>query len=361
MRAVNYGDPEFIDAELVPHTDGFSLDADRIRAGTQALGVFAKQLTARVLRIHAEGPLCPSELEERIGWAPGTSLRTAATTLRRLGALARIEPGNGGRATATELTDAGRELLLVADALEHWLLSAPGGPIRLDSTAGRGTVKVLTAGWDSTIVMALAERPLSLTELNDAIVHTNYPALKRRISKLRSTSLISPIGRGKGTTYVATDWLRRAIAPIVVAGRWERKHDSSFEPVTRGEAESAFMLTLPLVDELPGEITGTCALTVLAAGHRDGRQGEIGGVAVEVEGGRIAAFSPNTALAPTTWALGTADAWFEAVIEGRPEALEIRGIQPELPLGIVEAIHAILLTPASGADSGEGEPAGLSS
>jgi len=345
VRAVNYGDPDFIDAELVPRVDGSSLDADRIRAGSQALGVFAKQLTAKVLRSHAEGPLCPSELEERIGWAPGTSLRTATTTLRQLGALARVEAENGGRATATGLTVAGRELLLVADALEHWLLSSPGGPIALDSTAGRGTVKVLTAGWDSTIVMALAERPLSLTELNDAIVHTNYPALKRRISKLRSTSLISPIGKGKGTTYVATDWLRRAIAPIVIAGRWERKHDPSFERVTRGEAEAAFMLTLPLVGELPEEASGTCALTVLAAEERDGLPGEIGGVAVEVERGRIVAFSPNTALAPTNWALGTADAWFEAVIEGHPDALDFRGSQSELPLGIVQAIHTILLTP----------------
>lgn len=348
MQAVNYGDPEFVDAALVPQIDGTSLDADRIRAGSQGLGVFARQLTARVLRLHAEGPLCPSELEERVGWAPGTSLRTAAATLRRLGALARVDPEEGGRATATELTPAGRELLLVADALEHWLLSSPGGPIPLDSTAGRGTVKVLTAGWDSTIAMALAERPLSLTELNDAIVNTNYPALKRRISKLRSTSLVAPLGRGKGTTYVATDWLRRAIAPIVVAGRWERRHDPSFERVTRGEAEAAFMLTLPLVGKLPAGASGTCALTVLAAEESEGPPGEIGGVAVEVTRGKIAAFSPNTALAPTTWALGTADAWFEAVIEGRSEVLDLRGTQPELPLGIVKAIHAVLLTPENG-------------
>lgn len=348
MRAVNNGDPEFVDAALVPQSDGASLDADRIRAGSQALGIFARQLTARVLHIHAEGQLCPSRLEERVGWAPGTSLRTATSTLRRLGALARVTPMRGGRGTATELTPAGRELLLVAEALEHWLLSSPGGPIPLDSTAGRGTVKVLTAGWDSTIAMALAERPLSLTELNDAIVNTNYPALKRRISKLRSTSLVAPLGRGKGTTYVATDWLRRAIAPIVVAGRWERKHDPSFQRVTRGEAEAAFMLTLPLVDRLPGAASGTCALTVLAAEESEGPPGEIGGVAVAVEQGRISAFSPNTALAPTTWALGTADAWFEAVIEGRPEVLDIRGSQPELPLGIVETIHTVLLTPENG-------------
>jgi DNA-binding HxlR family transcriptional regulator len=346
--AVNYEDPEFVDAELVPQVDGASLDADRIRAGSQALAVFARQLTARVLRIHAEGPLCPSELEERVGWAPGTSLRTAAATLRRLGALARVEPAGRGRATATELTAAGRELLLVAEALEHWLLSSPGGPIPLDSTAGCGTVKVLTAGWDSTIAMALAERPLSLTELNDAIANTNYPALKRRISKLRSTSLVAPIGRGKGTTYVATDWLRRAIAPIVVAGRWERKHDPGFERVTRGEAEAAFMLTLPLVGKLPGGASGTCALTVLAAEEGDGPPAEIGGVTVEVEDGQIAAFSPSTTLAPTTWALGTAGAWFEAVIAGCPEALDTRGSQPELPLEIVEALHTALLMPEGG-------------
>lgn len=348
---MNYGYPEFVDAELVPQADGATA-ADRIRAGSQALGVFARQLTAKVLRVHAEGPLCPSELEETIGWAPQTSLRTATATLRELGALTRVEPEDGARATATELTAAGRELLLVAEALEHWLLSSPVGPIPLDSTAGRGTVKVLTAGWDSTIVMALAERPLSLTELNDAIVSTNYPALKRRISKLRSTSLVSPIGAGKGTTYVATDWLRRAIAPIALAGRWERKHDPSFERVTRGEAEAAFMLTLPLVGELPTEASGTCALTVLAAEESDGPPAEVGGVAVEVEDGRVIAFSPNTALAPTTWALGTADAWFEAVIEGKPEALDIRGSQPELPLGILDAIHTILLTPEGGASPG---------
>ena len=84
----------------------------------------------------------------------------------------------------------GRELLEVAERLELWLAQAPDGPISLESGAAKGAVKALVDGWGSTMMRALAARPLSLTELDGIIADLSYPALERRLSSMRMAGLV---------------------------------------------------------------------------------------------------------------------------------------------------------------------------
>lgn len=313
-----------------------------LRAGSRCLSIFTNSLNARVLHAHGAGPLRPKDLDEALGWAPQSSLRAVVNSMCELGTLTRTESGEGAN-SVTELTAAGRELLPVADALETWLHNAPGTPIPIDDVAAYGTIRVLTAGWDSAIVRALAERPHSLIELNAEISAFNYPALKRRLAKLRATHLAIPTG--STSTYTASEWLRQAVAPLILAGRWERRHDPEALPITKLEIEAAFLLALPLL-ELPfSRPSGTCALAVLTPEEDRSRQ-TVAGVTVEVDKGRLVSCRTGTGTNQKTWALGAIDAWQAAVIDGDRDAIRFSGAKPRLAENLVKALHTGLFPPA---------------
>jgi len=310
------------------------------RAGSRTLSIFSYALSADVLCAHAAGRLRSPELEQAIGWAPPSSLRAAAGKMVALGLLSRVEPGRASPAATTELTAAGGELLPVVDVLERWLLEAPGGPVGLDDSAARGTVRALTDGWDSTMIRAIAERPLGLAELQLAVQDLSYAAVKRRLAKLRSTGLAVRAGAGGASTYEATDWLRRAVAPLATAGRWESTHDSEAEPVTPFEVEAAFLLALPLV-ELPHKAAGRCTLAVVLD-EAPSDDVDVAGFVVTVECGRVVSCEPADDAAPTTWVLGRTEAWFRAVLEGDLAELRVNGLQTGLAEALAGGINRAL-------------------
>jgi DNA-binding HxlR family transcriptional regulator len=314
-----------------------------VRAGSLVLALFAKPLNALLLRAHAEGPLRLSKLHEEISWAPPTTVRAALTHLCEIGALA--GPESGSRfAVENELTAAGEELLVVADVVEAWLARAPDGPIALESEAAKGAVKALTGGWGSTLMRALANRPFTLTELDSLIPDVSYPTLERRLARMRSTGQIEPVqAGGRGTPYVVTEWLRRSIAPLVAAGRCERRHFADRRaPITDIEVDAAFLLAIRLVS-LPKTANGTCMLAVhpeAGETHVNGRN--LAGVTVEVERGEIVSCAPQVNGNPPTWALGSAETWLNVVIDGGFEALSFSGARPQLALDLVSGLHFAL-------------------
>ncbi|HEX8690621.1 MAG TPA: winged helix-turn-helix domain-containing protein, partial [Solirubrobacterales bacterium] len=239
-------------------------NADGERVGSRALSVFTRVLNARILRAHVAGPLSSKQLEQELGWAPKASLRVATVGLCEVGALLRSEPHGARQGTVTELTPAGADLLALADVLERWLANSPFGPIPLPDTAARGAVRALAAGWDAAIVGAVAERPRTLAELSAEISGHSYPGLKRRLAKLRAANLVTLVPDGKRSPmHAATQWLRCAVGPLSVAGRWELQHArASARPMTRREIEAKFLLALPLV-ELPEDTSGSCVLAAL--------------------------------------------------------------------------------------------------
>lgn len=323
-----------------------------VRAGSRALLIFTYALNAKVLRGHAEGALRLSDLEETIGWAPQTSLRAAVSNLCDLGVLVRQETSETSKGTSTELTPAGRDLLIIADRLERWLLRAPAGGITLDSAAAAGAIRALTAGWDSRVIRMLAEDSLTLTQLNAEIAEVSYPALERRLCRLRSTNLITPVeSSGKGKPYAASNWLRHSIAPLSAAARWERQHmPDDVEPISQAEVESAFLLSMPLVEFSP-DSTGTCALAVMTSPEVDEKEERgVAGITLRVRAGTIVSCVSTAASNPNTWALGTSDDWLDAVIDGRFEALRVRGANPDLALHIVSDFHEVLFPPLASAN-----------
>lgn len=329
----------------LPGESPSSNGANDVRAGSLALSFFENPLNLRVLRAHVAGPLRHAELQGQVAWSAETTLRVAVNGLREAGALGKRQVASSPYAVATYLTEAGEGLLAVADVLEGWLARRPDGPIRPDGEQAKGAIKALAGGWSSTLIRALASGPSTLTELNRVIPDISYPALERRLSWMRSTGQIEPLQkRERGTPYVATDWLRRAIAPLCAAGRWERRHlPEQSGPITSIEVEAAFLLALPLAP-LPPDATGTCMFGAQVEPTPEGAGPGIAGAIVEVAQGQIVSTMAAISSAPSSWAVGTPEAWLDAVIDGCFESLRIGGVDAQLPADLINGIHFALFT-----------------
>jgi DNA-binding HxlR family transcriptional regulator len=319
--------------------------AEEARAGSKVLSLFANPLHAEILRVHAEGPQRVSKLHEKIGWSAQTTQRAAVAVLCEAGALTNDADGTA-YAVENRLTPAGEEMLVVAETLGAWLAEAPGGAVVLDSKAAKAAVKALTGGWSLALMRPLASQPYSLTELADLIPDVDIPTLERQLGKMRvSRQVERERGDGRSTPYEVTDWLRRSIAPLSVAGRCERRHmRETTAPITAVETEAAFLLTLPLVS-LPATANGTCLLaahTGAEPGSKGGRHEALSGVTVEVERGQIVACETALVKKPSTWAIGAPEAWLDAVIDGDLDELRFGGAQIRLARALVLGLHLAL-------------------
>lgn len=298
-------------------------------------------LNVLILRALADGPLRLTELRKEAGGPAQSTLRGNLAKLTEIGALHRRGRIDKPSVLEYELTLQGRDLLFATDAVEAWLGLAPEGPIALDSPGAKVAIKALVGGWTSTIVRALAARPLTLTELDKLIDGCTYPALERRLSAMRLAGQIelSDNEDGKGRHYTVGPWLRQAIGPLCVAARCERKHmPAATAPVARIDVESAFLLVAPLIDLCSGA-SGFCQLTVEATEH--GARRAWAGAQLTVEDGSLASCVARLEPQPLNWAAGTSLAWLDAVIERDVELLRFGG-DVDLGREIVGGLHDAL-------------------
>jgi len=308
------------------------------RSGAQTLLLLAAPLNLPILRALAEGPKRQVELRYETGYPAQTTLRAQ---LRRLAEIEAIEGQRRNRFPGMleyELTANGRELLLVAVTLERWLEKAPGGPLPLGANAAKAAIKALAEGWSTTMLRAVAARPMSLTELDRVIGSLSYPSLERRLSALRLAGLVeSQAGNGRGTPYSPTGWLRHGMAPLIAAARWERRRRSRLTaPVGPIDVEATMLLALPLLS-LPPELSGTCRM----AAEVPNADRRLAGTIVEVEGGAVASCSTSMRGNPGAWALGSVPAWLSAMIESDLSGLELGG-DYELARALIDGLHRSL-------------------
>lgn len=322
----------------------------RVRAGGMVLSLIAGPLTVPILRAHLGGPLRLPDLRERIGGAAQTTLRGQVGNLRGIGALERHVRGGMPYTVENELTEVGRGVLDAAEIVEAWLARAPQGPIALGSESAKGAIRALVGGWGSTILRALAARPLSLTELSSVIPDISYPSTERRLSAMRAARQVEVLpGDGAGgRPCVVTEWTRQAVGPLAVAGRCECRHMAeTTDPLTRIDIEAAFLLAVPLV-ALSGDHTGSCLLAVNTASTDGGEpKRSIAGVHVEVGAGTISSCMSRLERDPRTWALGTVDSWLDAIIDGRLDRLRFGGEDAQLAKALIASLHTALLSPIS--------------
>jgi DNA-binding HxlR family transcriptional regulator len=265
------------------------------------------------------------DLRRECGSPAQTTLRAHLRELEGTGAIAKQRRSRFPGALEYELLPPGDELLFVAKALERWLQRAPDKELPFPGEEAKSAIKALADAWASTMLRALAASPLSLTELDGVISALNYPSLERRLSAMRLTGQVEPCpGRGSGTPYRVTDWLRRGVAPLTAAARWERRHlrDDTM-PISRIDAETAFLLTLPLL-RLPAEWSGSCRMGVEMT---NGQKRGLVGATAYVERGRISSCSVRLENNTDAWATGSVAAWLDALISCDLDRLELGGDQ----------------------------------
>lgn len=318
-----------------------------VRAGGMVLSLIAAPLSVPILQAHIDGPLRLPDLREHIGGAAQTTLRGQVGNLRGIGALERHVRGGMPYTVENELTAVGRGVLAVAEIVEAWLARAPQGSISLGSESAKGAIRALIGGWGSTMLRALAARPLSLTELSSVINDHSYPALERRLSAMRAARQLEPRPNGDrgAKPYGVTEWTRQAVAPITAAGRCECRYLArTADSFTRLDIEAAFLLAVPLVD-LDVTRSGSCLLAVnTGPGPSDQPPADrLAGVHVEVERGTITACSSRLEYDPSTWALGSTSAWVDAILDGRTDRLRIGGDQVKLVDELIERLHVALM------------------
>lgn len=293
------------------------------RSGAQTLVLLAAPLNVLILGALADGPKQQGELRREAGSPAQTTLRAQLKRLTDVGAIERRRRNRFPGAVEHELTAGGRELLFVLGVVERWLGQAPGGAIELGGNAAKAAIKALAEGWSTTMLRALAAGPLTLTELDGVIGSLSYPSLERRLGAMRLAGQIEArAGNGRGTPYAVTGWLRSAVAPIAAAARWERAHlPQAAPPIGRLDVEATFLLAVPTL-RLPAESAGTCRI---AAEFANGKERRLAGAMVAVRDGRVQACTTRLQGNPDAWALGSASAWLEALIEGDLDGLELGG------------------------------------
>jgi DNA-binding HxlR family transcriptional regulator len=303
------------------------------------LSLFVTPLNALIVKALAAETLRLGELQARVGCAAQTTLRGHLGDLIDIGVVAKAERRAMPFSVSYELTPAGVEMVSVVEVLEAWLRKGPGGEVSLGTEQAKAAVKSLAGGWGTAILRALAEQPRSLTELDNMIADVSYPTLERRLHTMRMTGQIEPLPgqAGNVTRYIPTDWLRRGIAPLTAAGRWERKHlPDRTEPVTWVEVEAAFILALPLV-KLPKSAHGECMLAVFT---KEDEQ-RFAGVRLTVEKGIIVAYDTELGPSCPATAVGTAEAWMDAVIDRTHGDLRMKG-DGQLVTFLVDGLHDAL-------------------
>ncbi len=295
----------------------------QFRSGGYVLSLFSKVLHGLVLRALSGGPLRLAELRRRVGGPAQSTLRGNLDNLIGMGALEKRQSNGRVNMADNALTPLGAEMLSVADAVEAWLARAPDGPLHLESEMGKATIKALVSGWDSTMLRALAVRPFSLTELDNLISAYSYPALERRLAAMRLAGFVTPLpGNGGATPYAVSDWLRRAMAPLLAAIRCERRHlADGTAPLTRIDVESILLLALPLV-ELDSDIAGTSQLAIYGGEDSDWRSA---GVRISVRAGRIVRCTSKLETEAESWVRGSAADWLDALVCGASQQLEVSG------------------------------------
>ncbi len=307
-----------------------------VRTGGQALMLLAAPLNVEILRCLAQGPQPLHDMRVELGLPPQSTMRLYLRTLGKFGAIERQARGEFPTSADYEITEVGQVLLGVGDTVETWLEAAPAGPKQLGTTGARSTLKAFVEGWTTHILRILAARPLSLTELNSLIPRISYPSLERRLTAMRECDLIeAQSGAGRLRPYAVTDWLRRAITPLVAAIAWERVYaPDKTAKIGRLDVETGFLLATPLL-ELSKEVDGTARLAVEV---HDGASPVFAGVLVGVDKGVVTSCVASLEGKAEAWVTGRPLAWLQELNLASDGDLD-RGGDQKLVEALLEALR----------------------
>ena len=281
-----------------------------LRAGALTVGLLSEAINVQIMRAMSGGFNALNIPEDYKG---------EALPHRHVEPHERVDPAAEQKYV---LSPAGRARLPTADAIELWLLKAPRGPLAYEDRRAKRAIELVSEAWGRGLVHAFAAGP---TGTADAIARGEMPsrAAKRLLAKLHRAGLAEVVpGPGGAQLHAPTEWLRRAVGPLMPAARVESgDRPAGARRVDALDVEAAMQLAMPLV-RLGDEARGTCRLVVRLgpAGRR-----YPAGVTVDVREGRILSCESELESDADAEAVGELGAWFSALIDQRPKRLKFEG------------------------------------
>ncbi len=296
-----------------------------MRAGAQTVTLLGIPRTILVLRSLADRSKGGLELRRDAGSPAQSTMRNHLAGLEAAGTITRRKRDSFPGALEYALTDPGRDLLAVAESLEQWLADSPQGGLELGSDQAKAAVKGLAESWLATVLTTLATEPMSLTELDKRITAVSYPTIERCLENMRLADQLEVGTRGRnGTPHTITDWLRRGVAPLILAAYWEHRHrPTGADPVDRADIDGALRLVGPLF-RTSRRLTGSCQMELKVPRGDAGAQEHIFGV-IEVQGGELSFDGFYPEIEPDVRASGSVDTWFSTVVDANTTGLELNG------------------------------------
>jgi len=246
-----------------------------------------------------------------------------------------------GPDTMLQPTPAGKEVPFVGLVLQQWLDRSPGGPIELGPDAGP-VLWALLSGWSSTVVHAFAAGSHTAGEACEAIQVLDLETVELQVAAMADTGLLEALpGRAdEEERFVASDWLRLAIAPLAAAARMELRYPpGDTAPIAALDVQAAFQLTLPML-ELPPDLVGSCALAVELD---EGVLHSPAGVTVKVDRGRVLSCEARLDEDAEFRAGASVPEWLERVIEANPTQARTGGDET-LPAMLIGELHKALFS-----------------
>jgi hypothetical protein len=239
--------------------------------------------------------------------------------------------------TTLRASPAGQELLVVGTFLERWLDSCPEGSLKLGPEAGPALSALLT-GWSSTVMHALAAKPLTVAEATEVVGTLSYDVVEERIEGMEGAGQLEALPDGGEIRYAPTDWLREGIAPLGAAARMEHRFPlGDTAPIAALDVEAAFLLTLPLL-QLPAELSGSCSLAVELS---EGVLPSPAGVTAQVSEGRVVSIEARLDEKADVRASASAPDWLDTLIE--PGVKRVRtGGERRLARRLIYELHQTL-------------------
>jgi DNA-binding HxlR family transcriptional regulator len=313
-----------------------------MRAGALGLSLLSDPLDVKALEVMANGPSTLIDLRRALGAPPETTLRKHLRTLMHYDLIKRWHQREFPTAVYYEMTESGQDLVCASRVLKVWLAASPNGSLAVGSPLAKSAGKALIDGWTTNIMRALAARPLSLTELNRVITAVNYPSLERRLSAMRLAGQVTPVpSHGAAKPYRVTNWLRKAVGPILASAQWERRRTPrGHVALGRLEVESTFLLATPLIRP-SSELEGVVSLAVELSSNT----GTVAaGVVVEVNGGLAVSCKSDLRADSQNSISGTDKAWLSTLLDADASGLEFRG-DPNLCDSLIESLREAVLYP----------------
>lgn len=259
--------------------------------------------------------------------APRTIYRQTAK-LAGAGLVERSEEAGVPPSVRYRLTDpAGRRLCRLIRG--HIGVAAPEGHPAVMDQMRCTNLYLLAEAWDMGWVEDLSGRGNTITEIAEATTGLTFHQVARRLQLLRSHDLLHETRRrGKGHRYQLTDQARRDVGSLLEVARWLRRYLPG-DPVAKTtvcEVVAGLKALIPLA-RLPISSGRRVELGVAGDLGNGGSKGTKTLTAAVHDEGLF--WVEDGAGEGEAWAIGTANTWIAAMLDGSRGRMRVGG---DLPL-----------------------------